>query len=226
MVQFPSSIPFVSYLRYSPKGKSDLAVRSQQICYAIKKDGSLDVLASDGVSRVMVRAIDRAASRIAAELDHFPVLTRSFGDDVLLVPVPRSAPIKPGALWPAQRICESLVAHGLAVDILTCLERVKAIPRSATAAPGERASPDDHYQSIRFVQPPLIPPKRITIVDDVVTRGSTFLGLWPHITTAFPGIPVTLFALVRTESYKEIDSVIEPVEGTIAIRYGKPHREP
>jgi hypothetical protein len=45
-------------------------------------------------------------------LDSFPFLKNYLGPDEVLVPAPRSSPIKAGALWPALRICEALVAAG------------------------------------------------------------------------------------------------------------------
>jgi hypothetical protein len=227
MAQFPSSIPFVSFLRYSPKVTSELSIRSRQICYAIKGDGLIDVPSAHGDTREQVRAIDRAALRVAFLRSQFPVLEKAFGQEVTRVPVPRSAPIKPGTLWPAERLCYALQAQSLASDVLTCLERVKAVPKSATAGPGERASPEDHFQSLKItLQASLVPPKRITIVDDVITRGSTFLGSWPHFAAAFPNTPLICFGLIRTESYRDIESLIEPIEGTVSFRHGQPHRDP
>lgn len=226
MVQFPSS-PFVSFIRYSPKGTSDLSVRSREICYAIKRDGLITVPNAAGDGTELVRAIDRTVFRLESLLDQFPVLLNALGRETTLIPIPRSAPVKPGTLWPAERICRALHSRGLAADVIPCLNRIKAVPRSAGAGPGERATPEMHYDSFRIVTPPtLIAPRLITLVDDVVTRGSTFLGAIPHVADAFPGVPIQCFAVVRTESYRELETLIDPVEGLLSMRYGQPHREP
>lgn len=227
MVQFPSNLRFVSFIRYSPQGTSDLATTSREICYAIKRDGLVALPNPTNGRKEEVRAIQRAALRIEALFGQFPLLSHVLGPEVSLVPIPRSAPIKPGTLWPAERICRALHAQGLAADVLPFLERIKAVHKSSTAAPKERATPEVHYESLRaIVSPTLIPPRRITIVDDVITRGATFLGAYPHVAAAFPGIPIYCFAIVRTDSYKEIESIVDPIEGTISMRHGQPHREP
>jgi len=56
------------------------------------------------------------------------------GEDAALVPMPKSAPLPAGALWPARLLAEALVSEGLGAFVLPLLERAVAVQRSATAA--------------------------------------------------------------------------------------------
>jgi orotate phosphoribosyltransferase-like protein len=53
------------------------------------------------------------------------------------------------------------------------------------------------------------------LVDDVITRGSSFVGMIPHLQEAFPGFEINCFALVRTQSYDAVDNFVAAVEGVI-----------
>jgi hypothetical protein len=57
----------------------------------------------------------------------------------------------------------------------------------------------------------------ITLVDAVIIRGSTFLGMYQRLVEAFPLAQIRCFALVRTMSGAEVDRVMSPVEGVIAF---------
>jgi hypothetical protein len=48
----------------------------------------------------------------------------------------------------------------------------------------------------------------------------------PHLTATFPGIPIHCFALLRTLSQGDIDSILAPVVGRITYRQGHLHRGP
>jgi len=63
----------------------------------------------------------------------------------------------------------------------------------------------------------LFTPEAITLVDDVITRGSSFVGLVPRVQETFPGIEIRCFALVRTISSGDIKNILDPIEGTISF---------
>lgn len=213
MPQFPSKLPFASFLQYRPKSSDAVAVQSRDVTSAIKQDKFIPV------GGKLIRVIPYAAERIKAALDEFPFLKDYLGPGVVLVPAPRHSPIKPGALWPALKICEALVAVGLGERVETCLERTKGIRKAATAGPGERPGPQEHFDSISVQrQQSLHAPKSLTIVDDVITRGSTFVGVMPHLESLFPNVPIRCFAVVRTMSYGDIQQLREPVEGVITYQ--------
>jgi hypothetical protein len=206
MVTFPSNLAFAALLQYAPRGKSETSLLSRDVTYKIKQDGYV------GRSRI----IDFSAERLAQEIAAYPFLGDYLNPSVTLVPVPRSSPlVQPGALWPSLRIYQAILAQGLGANIIPCLERIHAVRKSATAPAGQRPGPTEHYHSVRVVQKRRRAPSAITLIDDVITRGSSFVGLVPRLQEAFPGIEIRCFALVRTRNTGEIDRILDPVEGTI-----------
>ena len=205
--RFPSDLRFASLLHYSPRGSSEISVLSQDITRRIKNDKFL----SDGRN-----AIEAATEHLVKEIDKFPFLHAYFGPHVTLIPVPRNAPMRAGWLWSPFRICSSFAARGLADAVLPCLVRKKAVTKSATAGPGKRPKPKDHYDTTNVIPSVLVPtPSHITLVDDVITQGSTFVGIIPRLQEAFPQAELRCFALIRTESSGEVSTIVEPVEGHI-----------
>ena len=190
---------------------------SRRVTYAIKTDGFMG----------QTRVIAHSARRVAEQVSQFPFLQDWFGPDVTLIPVPRSSPRRAGFLWPAERICEALLAEKLGHDIHRCLERTHPVQRAALALPGQRPNPPDHYDSVRVqAAPSQHHPTRLLLVDDVITRGSTFVGLYPHLQDAYPDATIHCFALVRTMSPRDVDTLIAPATGTISYRDGQLRRHP
>jgi len=219
MGQLPSKVEFASYLQYSPRGTGGQSVLSREVTYAIKQDRFLP--------QVGAQAIPFIVGRIKQRYSQYPFLAKFLGPHVILVPGPRSSPLPKGALWPSLKICEALIAEGLGGSIETCLERVQPVTRSSTAAPGGRPGPEDHYDS-SVVRSQLSFPsgQSITLVDDVVTRGASFVGLTGRLEEAFPGLVVRSFALVRTMSYGDVQAVLDPAEGSVTFTGGVLRRQP
>lgn len=221
MASLPSSIAFASFVAYSPRGTSGISQFSRDVTYAVKQDKFLRP------PHEMVRAIPFLAERVRARLDEYPFLKAYFGPKVVLVPAPRSSPLTKGALWPALRICEAMSAEGLGGRVETHLQRMKPVRKSAFAAPGERPGAQEHFDSVSVGRQGLLDrPTAITLVDDVVTRGATFVGLFPHLSAAFPEAVIRCFALVRTVSGGEIERVRDPIEGKITFEAGVLRRRP
>lgn len=215
MRQFPSSLEFASLLQYSPRGTSDVSKQSRVVTYALKQDG---VYSKRNV-------IDYSAEVVEQELASHAFLADYFADDVSLVPVPRSSPQRAEALWPPLRICQALLKRGLVKEVLPCLKR-KSPVRKASLPGLKRPEPADHFNSILLTSQPSPMPARITLVDDVITRGSSFMGIFPHLAAAFPGVPIHCFAIVRTVSMGEISTIREPVCGTVTYQSGQCVRLP
>jgi hypothetical protein len=154
------------------------------------------------------------------------MLYEVLGSDVLVVPCPRSSPLVTGALWPSKEICDELVGHGLAARSAEILSRIKAVPKSSTAAPGERPKAFDHIKSMD-VQQLHFAPQKITIVDDVITRGATLLAAASHLRRCFPEATLRVFGLVRTKSYEpEVGRVLDPIAGEVVLTGGEVNRNP
>lgn len=217
MPGIPSNIPFVSFLQYAPQGVSDTSMESKAVVLKIKTDGFF------AKKQIIPYAIERFELNLPKLEEH----GSWFSPDTLLIPVPRSAPIVTGAVWPSHRICEELKSRKLGGRILACLKRTIAIQKSATAR-GNRPDPINHYESVEVDDstPRLFRHERMLLVDDVVTRGSTFLGMVSRLQESFPDADILCFALVRTRSRTEIDSMAAPVSGRITFDGTMLHREP
>jgi predicted amidophosphoribosyltransferase len=217
VTSYPSSLRYVSALQYAPRGRSPTSQVSRTVTYKIKTDGFM------GRTRVMAHA----ARRVAEQYRQVPFLQDAFGPEVTLVPVPRSTPLRAGFLWPAEQICACLLAEGLGRDIEQCLVRTRPVPRSRIAATGQRPSPPEHCDSTDVRVPGVRQPlHRITLVDDVITRGSTFMGMVPRLQVAYPEATIVCFALVRTVGTGEVETILAPTEGTITYREGQLVRQP
>lgn len=207
-----SRVPYAALLVYAPKGSTDISRRSRDVCDAVKR-GDQSVLT--------------LAARRITELED-PWVTEFFGKDAVLVPTPGSAPMKdPKSLWVARDLCVAMLAAGLGREVLPCLERAVAVPKSAFALPRARARASRHFDSF-VVDRPLIVPTRITLVDDVVTRGSTLLAAASKLAEAFPDSEVRAFAVVRTISPGEVSSILSPCAGVLTYDANKDstRREP
>lgn len=214
-MSLPASISFASLLQYVPKkyvpfSESAISVKSQKMTGGIKQDAF--------ISEWGVYAINYAAKKAAEIASENLGIGRFIGPDAILIPVPRRAPLVKMGLWPALRICEELKSVGMAKEILPILERVTAVQKSATAEPDARPWPLVHYESlaaknsIDFSEGSVV-----TLVDDVVTRGATFLGAYARLKEFFPKREIRCFALVRTKD-TPINDVLDPVVGTITYR--------
>ena len=95
------------------------------------------------------------------------------------------------------------------------------------AATGQRPNPPDHYDSTRVRSPRTrVRPEQITLIDDVITRGSSFVGIVPRIHEAYPDATVRCFALIRTISTGEVHAIFALIAGIITYRDGLRRRQP
>ena len=214
-----SSVRFGSFLAYCPRGASEESAKAKRITYAIKN-------VRPGFIKLVVGRLreEMQPDRCAAALKEV------LGSDVLVVPCPKSSPLVKDALWPSKEICDELVGQGLALSSAPILERVKAVPKSSTSAVGERPKPLDHMRSMTvFNQPDLYLQKiaRVTIVDDVMTRGATLIAAATLLQQRFPEAAIRIFAVVRTKSYdSEVGSILDPVLGEVVFNGIDADRKP
>ena len=194
-----SELQFASLLVYSPKGESALSVRSRSVRDAVK----------GGEQTVLEHAVKRLHESKA------PWLADFFGADCMLVPTPGSSPMRdPSSLWVPRDFCQILLAGGFGMGLSTCLERSRAVPKSAFALPGDRPKPSTHYASMSVARP-LFAPHRITLVDDIITKGATLLAAASRLAEAFPSCEIRAFAVIRTMTRIEIDRILAPCVGVI-----------
>ena len=190
--RLPSSVPFASLLVYSPRGTSKVSKDSRTVCYDIKQ-GRPDT-------------VTRAVTRLA-EVWEAKGMKDFFGPNVILVPAPKSAPLVQSALWPAHVICREIVKQGLAKAIQPALKRVTRVTKSA----GAKERPDIHKHMETMKATPWLSDggaPRVTIVDDVITKGATLYAGCVLIREAMPEADVRLFALVRTMSQGDVAEIL------------------
>lgn len=209
----PSELRFGSLLVYAPQGTSDLSNQSRQVVRHLKN--------------CRAAILQRVGLRFAEQvtLGRFQGI---LGPDVLLVPAPRSSPAVKDMNWPALRISKELQDRHLCGGISCMLERHAPVAKSALVTKGsERTTPEQHAASLRCTMTPSAPRTPITIIDDVVTRGSTLLGCAWVLAERFPEASICALAVVRTMSGLEVESILDPVDdGRICLRSGSPRREP
>lgn len=179
------------------------------------------------VARVWLEAVGHG--RFAATLD-----------GAVLVPVPGSAPAH-GALWVGERLAWCLKEVGLAAQVRPVLRRRRAVRKSAFAPAGERPSVLEHYASFAVERSPFDSlnwrggrvwkgngqPLRLTLVDDVITRGRTLLAAAGRLRAAFPSAEIRAFALVRTLAPGErLCQLLDPCEGEVRWVSGDARRVP
>jgi len=200
----PDSLICTSWLIYAPRSTSEQARRVRTLVLKIKTD-SIDPGSRTPVVQAVVR---RSVARLG------PAARLAFGGHPMLVPVPRSSLTKPNTIWPARRVCEELVREGLGDDVLPLLIRQTAIPKSAGST--DRPPLAVHVRSLA-VQKRLVPPSRLVLVDDVITSGTTMMACAIRLARAFPGVPVSGFALARVQSQGDPVRVLESAQERIVI---------
>src|ERR1700690_929770 len=94
------------------------------------------------------------------------------------------------------------------------LKRIKAVNKAAFSQPKDRPTIQQHIDSMR-VESDLLSPsttKSIVVVDDFVTRGTSFVATIGMLREAFPRSSISAFAMVRTMSGEgvEVERIIEP----------------
>lgn len=145
------------------------------------------------------------------------------GQNVTLVPAPRSAPLSKGAFWPAYELCQLLVAKNLGESTEQLVERSVAVPKSATSV--VRPNVVTHYESIT-AKSHLALTDTITIIDDVITSGSTLLADASRLSEVFPDATIRAFAFIRTKSHGEITTMRNPCVGIITRADSRCWRDP
>ncbi|MCJ7589516.1 MAG: phosphoribosyltransferase [Candidatus Aminicenantes bacterium] len=212
-----SELKFASFLAYTPRPINVEQEKSKSITDALKND-NMRGEPPQPTSRYLVSVL---ADKIAET--HFQYF---FGSEVILVPMPRSTLLLKDMLWVPHRIASALIEYGLGHQVATCLERIKAIPKSASSAPKDRPKAQTHYDSLK-VNNCLFPFNRILIVDDVITRGASMIGAASVLSEAFPKAQISGFAMIRTISNtSEFIKIVNPCEGKIILKGDQTYRTP
>ena len=208
-----SNVPFAALLTYSPYGSSETSQKSRRACYGIK----------NGRESLLEGVVSRCSDQCLTDAE----FAAFFGEEVVLVPAPRSAPLVDGALWPAERLCETLVWFELGKSVERVLTRTEQVPKSSFARPGERPGVERHLETMTAEPSLLSGAKRMTVVDDVITKGRTLYAGCRLVKETFPDAEVRAFAMVRTMGLQpEVEKVLDPCVGKLTYNGWDVEREP
>lgn len=188
-----SSLRFGSLFAYTPREISTLAFRQAlDFRSALKGDRFIGDPPSPATAAVAAEARRRLPTLPFADF---------FAPDVALVPVPSSSLMRPGTLWVPLNLATALQHHHLGT-VLPLLRRARPLRKAATAGPGLRPAAADNEASLEL-SPSLDSPRRILLVDDVITRGATLLGTARFLQDQYPEATIHAFAALRAVSPKE-----------------------
>ena len=144
----------------------------------------------------------------------------------VLVPIPSSLPSAANSVQMSEQLARALLQVGLGAGLWRGLRRIRAVRKSATAPPGSRPTVENHYNSFAIDPCDRLPP-RITLIDDVITKGRTLLAAAALLAEMSPNIEIRAFALLRTMGFvAEVERLLDPCVGEIRWRAGDAHRNP
>jgi hypothetical protein len=234
-------VTFASCYVYSPSGSNVASERSRQL-RAMLKSGD-------------AHFIFKYAVRVRQQVTDTSPLTGYLCPTNVLIPIPGSARTGTGPASVAEHLAKALLQEGLGQAMWTGLQRIRAVRKSATAAPGSRPTVLNHYDSFaiegaaalkevtvphqrmaalpqqrRVAAPPpqlATPPPQVVLIDDVVTKGRTLLAAATRVREVLPSAEIRAFALVRTMGLIHgIDQLLNPCVGEIRWWAGDAHRNP
>jgi hypothetical protein len=200
-------------------------------CYVYSPAGAGAVCERSRLLRALLKAGDahfmlKYAVRVHQQAQESPQLAGFFRSDDLLVPVPGSTPNTCGGTWVAADLADALVHAGVGTMVWRGLHRICPVRKSATSAPGSRPSVSRHYESFLIERPPKTLAS-VVLIDDVVTKGRTFLAAATRLQEAFPKADIRAFALLRTLGMiPGVPRLLDPCQGEIRWKAGDAHRNP
>jgi len=197
-----SEVPYATFANYSPRGTTELSKKSRRICSRIK-------VADRKLIDAMIREFqDEDCEHILKFLE----------DDRVLVPIPGSAPLKTAdSIWTPFIIAQRLVKDGFGREVQSILKRRTAVPKSAFAKQGERPTIQRHYDTME-VDAGLLAPEKVTLIDDVLTRGRTSYAAAWRIHDALPNTDIKIFSVIRTQGLiPEVLKIKDPSVGVVSF---------
>lgn len=202
--------PYGTFANYSPSGANQYSRISQSTCGAIKS-GKVNIIQS------IFKYLDPIDYPTNSK-----ILLPFLNDNVTFVPVPRSSPITNNDLWPARVIADEFVNHGYGNEVEPLISRISPIRKSSLSG-NNRPSYQEHMDTLK-VSRVLFEPEIITLVDDVLSLGSTTGACALLLKKVFPNAQIKIFAIFRTRSFEtEISILIQPSTGKVHV-YGKTGR--
>lgn len=215
MLKRPKTIKFASLLSYVPKSRWETEKLSSERLteYRLGVEYMKSLKHADVQPDGLISIYDSIA-KWCKDGNLFPDF---FPNSAVLIPIPGSSLTKPDTMWAPKMLAKSLVDAELGSSVATCISRVAYVPKSATSSPKDRPMPAKHYQTMEITRM-VTEPTSILLVDDVVTRGATFLGAAHRVAELYPSVDIHAFAAMRTVSNsKAFRHVLDPCHGTITL---------
>jgi predicted amidophosphoribosyltransferase len=209
---FLSNLKFGSYLNYcsNKNATSNNAKMSRNIVWLIKNNKE----------NIIQRALGHLKENINSS-----ILKDFFDEDSVLVPIPRSKPqFSASTIYPSQIICQELVNLSLGKTVKEAVKRVEPIIPTHFRNKGERPKIKEHIETSEIHEELTIFESKIILVDDVITKGTTFLAYASMLKERYPLIEIKAFALTRTRGFGDIEQLIEPFIGEIYEKNGEGNR--
>ena len=206
------SLPFGSCFSYAPRGVGAVSASARLLCERVKASDPLWIPQYAGcVVQLWLRGL---------------FFQRVFAQDALLVPVPGST-ASSDVPWASWQLAVALRELGLARAVWLALERRTPVTKSATAALGQRPTVWQHYDSLSVGTAPWPLPRKVVLIDDVITKGRTLLAAAARVRASLAGVDIRAFALIRTQGFlARVDRVLDPCEGFVYWAGGDARREP
>ena len=101
-------------------------------------------------------------------------------------------------------------------EVSFLLRRRHRVSKAAFSKSSERPTAQVHYDSFAC-DFDIGAGASITVVDDVITRGSTMLGAIALVQHTYPNAVVRGFSLIRTMSAEVLTELAQPTEGVIRL---------
>lgn len=214
-----TDLEFGSLFTYTPSAQTELQKKAKDVTLKIKyykfvEDRGIPVIISEYISNY-----------IKKEMGNLPF--RDFFDNhPILVPVPNSSKRDKDTLWVPHRLATALHKCGLGTSVLTMLERKTALRKAAWSPAKDRPKAIEHFNSLE-VQHVLSEPKRILLIDDLVTRGATLLGAANKLFEIYPWAEIRAFTAMRTMSDpNDFRELLDPCTGHIYLKGEETQRIP
>lgn len=201
-----TNIEFGSLLTYSPRGDTNEEARSRTFMAKLKRDEFLEkekILMTEYIAQGIKNNLEKLS------FAHF------FKVNPILIPTPSSSVTKANTFWVPERLATALVNNGLGEKVSSCLQRTKPLRKSHKSSSANRPKAHEHYETMA-VQKELSEPDEILLIDDFITRGSTFIGAANKLRDAFPNANIRAFAGIKTISRPEdFKKIFDPCIGEI-----------